>query len=209
MDEDDEFEWPAYLPARSRDAWTCVLWTLHDEGPIADPDGSATTRLAEALARRSGPYRATGDQPKLPDLLRSMRKLAPHLLARSGNKTQTHAWLLQPGVTLPPNPYIAAPPAPPERVEAVELTPASPNGQVAAADALAAVASFVDSALAMAGVTHHEYDADERLAELLAENRRLHELVDAQEAQLMERRKENEVLRRALARRDVAAKRGI
>jgi hypothetical protein len=207
MAEEDEFEWPDYLPARSRDAWACVLWTLHDEGPITDHSGSATKRLAEALERRNGPYRAMEREPGLSDLLRTMRKRAPHLIERSGNDTQTHSWALRPAVTLPPNPYVAAPPAPPERVEAVELTPASPNGQVAAADALAAVASFVDSALAMAGVTHHEYDADERLAEALAENRRLHELVDAQETQLMERRKENEVLRRALARRDVAAKR--
>jgi hypothetical protein len=63
------------------------------------------------------------------------------------------------------------------------------------------VASFVDSALAMAGVTHHEADGDERLVEALAENRRLAELVEAQTHQLIDERRKADVLRRALARR--------
>lgn len=194
-----EWVWPetAWKP-QTQLTWACVLWTLHDDGPFTNKSGSALRLLFEALQRHRHPaLRWTLEG--LRQQVRTIEKKAPGLIDRRGNTSSTHYLGLVPGVALPPNPYVliddsGAPPG--ERVELV----ASTNG-FSAADALTAVASFVDSAMAMAGVTHHEVDADERLAEALAENRRLRDALDAQVAQTQDKMRELDVMRRALARR--------
>lgn len=204
--------WPPGVEQhRTKVKWTCVLWTLHDHGPFTNDEGRALADLLAVVGRRTS--RPAVNPPwntqNLRDLLHRIEHQAPGLIDRRGGERATDYLGLMPGVELPPSPYaheltivgVDDPPA-----ETVELVPAvepSGNGQgaMSAADALAATASFLDSAMAMAGVTHHEADADERLAEALDEMRRLREANDALGAQLLDARRENDVLQRALARR--------
>jgi hypothetical protein len=199
---DDEWVWPGRVwKADSRLRWACVIWTLHDEGPFTNKSGQAITKLLRALQRRSSHPPVDWTIVALRQQIPRMIEQAPLLLDRRGNASSTHYLALGRINAMPPNPYIDDSGAPPG--ERVELVPAEGNGQgaMSAADALAATASFLESAMALAGVTHVEADADSRLADALEENRRLHEQADTLAAQLLDQRRKNEVLERALARR--------
>jgi hypothetical protein len=210
---DGEWVWPERVQRRdSRLRWACVIWTLHDEGPFTSKSGCAVQDLFNALRRRDSDPPLIWTLDALRQQITRMIRQRPGLLDRRGNVSSTHYLGLAQLDAMPPNPYaheavVDAPPS--ERVEQVELSEIEPrgepgsngHGEMTPADALAAVASFVGSAMVMAGVDHHDTGADEQLAEALAENRRLAELVEGQARQIMEQRRQYDVLKRALARR--------
>jgi hypothetical protein len=216
---ESEWRWPERVHRQdSRLRWACVIWTLHDEGPIVDKSGCAVAQLLDALRRRDSHPPVAWTIDALRQQITRMMKQAPLLLDRRGNISSTFHLGLGEFGGMPPNPYVdvdAAPtkpalfdsPAPrgrPKRGPEPKTEPepsSNGHGEMTAADALAAVASFVGSAMVMAGVDHHEAGADEQLAEALAENRRLAELVEGQARQIMEQRRQYDVLKRALARR--------
>jgi hypothetical protein len=217
-----DWQWFIRMQDKTQKRVACILWTLYEHGPVEDITGAAPSALADLLRARKGPYAARGNEPPVHQMVFRIVELAPGLIVRDKNKSRTFRLALRPDIgpdDLPPNPY-ADQPTPPSRpavvqrepLVAVEATvvaePAGPTAELAAVDALAAVASFVESALRMAGVTMHDITPDERLDEALAECRRLQESLDHQGEQLLTKMRENEVLRRALAKRNGAVAKG-
>jgi hypothetical protein len=193
-------QWFDHIRPNTLNKHACIVWTLHDDGPFESEAGQAPSLLKAALEARKGIYRGGRGQSDLHYLLRTLERFGV-VERESGGSRSTTRLALVPGVPLPPSPYRDK-----TRALAAVDPPTRPAPAMAdtldAGHALAAVASFVESAMAMAGVTPHEADSDDRLADALAEARRLHGLVASQGEQLTALRKELEVARRALAHRD-------
>jgi hypothetical protein len=199
-----DWQWFNALHRPTQIRVACILWTLYEHGPVVDEAGNAPSKLGEVLRQRRGPYQATGAQPTVRQLLVSINRGCPDLIERDVNVSRTRRLALRPDAgpaDLPPNPYDEEGPAPRAPAAAEESASGTPPA-MSAPDALAAIASFVASAMRMAGVTDHDTTADERLEDAMAECRRLQDLLDAQGEQLLVKMREAEVLRRALAQRD-------
>lgn len=219
----NQWQWTLDLSAVSRVRIACILWTLHDYGPIASESGAVPSELAKLLRQRKGPYQARNNEPPVSNIVSRIIQLYPDLIVREKNVSRTFRMELAPGIgpnQLPPDPYagaIDADRAVPPGVRPKRRPPTAKGGEtvvveattvpavateMAPSDALAAVASFVESAMRMSGVTAHDVTPDERLDEALAECKRLQEMLDTQGEQLLLKMRENEVLRRALAKRN-------
>jgi hypothetical protein len=201
------FVWPRRTLPRTQLLIARVLWTLKDHGPVSYP---VSNNLVKLLTAEGWPA------PEVKVMSQHVRSLRDHYGATVDireNGRGVHRMALRPGVALPPFPHgIDERPEPGPKPKPVrarqEPLPQPPEPEegpspaMSPGDALAAVASFVTEALALAGVSSHAADADERLAEAQEEVARLHSAMDAQAEQLVTKLRENEVLRRALARRN-------
>lgn len=222
--------WASRTTPAVRQAVSCVLWELHENGPAVDRSGYAFRALRQRLEARGSPWAGRPDEASGHGVIHTMCVTYAGCLTR--DRQGKHLYRLAVGIPpeqLPPNPFTARPihigpddtaadviarlqaerAEPPPLPLAIKgaaaavddyrqaLTPEliGDVGALEAPDVLRAIRNLVDDALGPpAGALERLSDAVERIGELEG-------TVADLEGRLVERVREVEVLRRALAKR--------
>lgn len=207
-----QWEWSARTPGSSRQSAACVLWTLHLDGPFESTSGNAIQALTDALVARDGPYAGRAGESSVHVIVKQLavKGLYAGAVQREvrGRKCYKLSTPLGPD-QLPDNPYAKRRGRPPKPATEPSDRPAKPrkaaavNGHdpqhaVDARDALLVIGGLVDEVLGHR-MTAAQFATAERLAEALAEAERLRAENMKLETALLDRLKEIDTLRRALA----------
>lgn len=110
----NRFQWPANTKGFMREAYASVLWELRLGGPVDNPEGRASRRLAERINERAGqevlPPGSSTLRAVVNNLLINADSPWPHMIERTGNSKRTYRLALLPDLPdnwFPPNPFPA------------------------------------------------------------------------------------------------------